>query len=374
MPTDQVDQAKTVEPEARDVPIVHEVLPTFFGLVVGVPVTPNSQYGVGALLERDDVRYSDAVVFGELVGVVDVPQVVVQVHLNDLEPVVRGRAEALLLRFLFLHIVQRPHGVAQVHILVEPRHLQLTQFILGLAHPVRHTLGTVKGSSSVRHHDVLGRDIHRHLPVHVGVEVDLLERVACQRQCKQRPLMLRTELQHLLGQLVVHIFFDTGGGFFFLPSLLANDHGLDRPCSGERLHDGLGLELDRALHQHRVEYPAGTGPWLGTLLDLDPQELQTLDVSVKPVFAALNVLIKLRSELRGQDLQLATVKNLSEVLLELVIFFSGQFFFKPIDIHFDLDFNLGLGNHRQPHRGFIQRLVYAHLKPLLSSTPRTCGV
>ena len=64
--------------------------------------------------------------------------------------------------------------------------------------------------------------------------------------------MLGAVLAHHLGQLVVHVVSHPDRRFFLLRGFLADDLRLDRSHGWEGLHYGLGLELDRTLHQDGV--------------------------------------------------------------------------------------------------------------------------
>ena len=115
--------------------------------------------------------------------------------------------------------------------------------------------------------------------------------------------MLGAVLLHHLGELVVHVVLNADGRLFLLRGLLADDLGLDRTCGREGLHDRFGLELDRALHQQRVIHTACTGPRLCALVIFEAQQLQALDVGVKPVLARGDIRVVVSQQVGGQTLQ-----------------------------------------------------------------------
>ena len=174
-------------------------------------------------------------------------------------------------------------GFPQINVTVEPGVLQLGQFVLGLSHAVGDALCGLKACRAIGHHDVFCRDEHGSLALKGGVVVDFLEGVARQAKGDEHALMLGAVLAHHIGQLIVHVIGNARCRVFLLRGFLADDLGLDRPRSGESLHDRLGLELDRALHEQRVEHATRTRPRLGTLLITDAEDLQALDIGVYPL-------------------------------------------------------------------------------------------
>jgi len=172
MPADQVDQAEVVEPKARNVAVVDEVLPLELKLVVLQPIAPYRKHGRRAFLHGDHVWQLDAV------RILVSRQVHIDVHLHQLEPLVGGCVEALLLGFLLLHIVHDLLRLAEVHITVEPRHLKLAQLVLRLPHAVRNPLRRLYVGRTVRHDDVFSGNKHRRLTPVGRIKVNLLEGIA----------------------------------------------------------------------------------------------------------------------------------------------------------------------------------------------------
>ena len=224
----------------------------------------------------------------------------------------------MILCLLLLHLVHRANRVAQVDVAVEACILQFDQFVLRLTHPMRNTLSTFQIRRTVRHDDVFSRDIDRRLTVKARVKVDLLEGVTCQSKAEQHPLVLRAVLLHDLGQLIVHVISDTNGRVLLLRGLLTDDLGLDRPCRREGLHDGLGLELNRRLHQQRVEHPARTRPRFCPVLVSQTKDLQSLDVGVEPVFTRGEILLILTDQLARERSKFAFTHEVSKVSVKVL--------------------------------------------------------
>ena len=280
----EVDKAEGIEPEPRDVEIVHEVLARRIGLVLLDPVTAYGQHLPGALVERYDVRECDACGAG-LIRMLVALEVEVRVDLQQFMAVVRSRPQPHTLRDALLDLVDCHVRVAQVHVPVEPTVLQPLHLVGCFTHDMRHPLCRAQVRGSVGHHHVLGRHVQTHLPLQLRVEVHLLERIATQPQAPQHAFMLGAVLRHGIGELVVHILLHPGSGFFLRRGLTAYDFGPHRPCSGERRHHGLGLEFHQRLSQQGVIHPTRTLPGFAALLDLEPQQLQPIDVCLYPVFA-----------------------------------------------------------------------------------------
>ena len=207
---------------------------------------------MGALLDGNNIGQRNATHLGFFVPrfrvfLVVLGQVEVNVHLKNLEAVVRGGTEAHVLCDLLLHLIKvTPTRLAKVYITVEPTGLQFDNLVLGLPHNVSYTFRSVEVRSPVGDNQVFRRDVQRNLPLQCRVVIHLLEGITTQPQTPQHPLMLGPILRHDLGQLKIHILRDVYCRFFLLRRLLTNDGRLHRPRRGESFHDGFGLELDES--------------------------------------------------------------------------------------------------------------------------------
>ena len=157
---------------------------------------------------------------------------------------------------------------------------------------MRDTLRRLDVRRPVGHNDIFRRNKDRDLPREVGVVIDLLEGVTREAQAPQHPLMLRPVLDHLVGQLVVHVRSDTNGGLFLLWRFLTDNLGLYRTSSRERAHHGLGLELHQCFGQQRVVDSTRSRPRLGAVLDLQTKQLKAVHVSLNPVLTGASIFIK----------------------------------------------------------------------------------
>ena len=173
---DEVDESVPVEPKAGDVLVVDEVLSLDVEFVSFIPIPPNSQNSLRALLDGHDVRQSDPSRLTVFVFVLEPRQVKEDVHLKDAIAVVTDAGEAHLLGLLLLNVVKLVARLTKLHITVEPSLHQTHHFLLGLTHDVCDALGVLNIGRSIRHHDVLGGDEHRHLTPFARVVVDLFER------------------------------------------------------------------------------------------------------------------------------------------------------------------------------------------------------
>ena len=152
------------------------------------------------------------------------------------KPIVIEVAEPRLLVFCLADVAGDFVRLAQVHIDVEARLLQLENLVLGLAHDVRDAVARLDVRCAIRQQHVLGRDKDRRLSPKAGVVVHLLECRAGGRQAPEHALMFWPELHHHLGELVVHVVLDAYGRFLLAWSLLAQNLGAHR--AGRR--EGLG--------------------------------------------------------------------------------------------------------------------------------------
>ena len=97
--------------------------------------------------------------------------------------------------------------------------------------------------------------------------------------------MLRPELSHHIGKLVVHVSSHPSRRLFLLWGFFADDLGLHRASGREGGHHDLGLELDNSLSQEWVVYAARPNPRIGPLFNLQAQQLKPVDISLHPVLA-----------------------------------------------------------------------------------------
>ena len=234
-----MEQTKAVRAEAGDVLVVHEVLTLQAQVVLGCPVAADGQNVVGRGQHRHDVRQADACLHAVLVLVLKAGEVQVNLNLQELVAVVVHRAEAGLFVLGLADVVDVARGLAQVHLTVEPGVHQLENLVLGLTHHVGDAVASEDVRHAVRQDHVLGGHKHRCLATQAWVVVDLLERRTRGRQAPEHALMLRAELNHDLGQLVVHVLGNAAGGFLLLRCLLANNFCHHRAFGRECLHDGF---------------------------------------------------------------------------------------------------------------------------------------
>ena len=123
---------------------MHEVLALEVEFVFFIPIPPDGQNFVGALLNRNHVRQGDARHLALLISVLKPLEVQVHVHLQQPEPVIVQRRQTHLFGLLFLNIVQLVRWLADVYVHVEPSLHELGHFILGLTHNVRNPLRAFK--------------------------------------------------------------------------------------------------------------------------------------------------------------------------------------------------------------------------------------
>ena len=199
MPTDQVDQAEVVEAKSRNVSIVYEVLTLGLELVVLQPVAAYGQHLHRAFFNRHYIRQCYTRRLAVLVLVLVPFQIKVDVHLQQLIPVVHRGGQSSLFVLLLLNLVHCTYRVAKIDVAVEASNLELSQLVLGFTHAVGNPLCIFKVLRTVGHDDVFSRDEHRRLAVKAGVKVDFLERIARQTQADQHALMLGAVLAHHLG-------------------------------------------------------------------------------------------------------------------------------------------------------------------------------
>ena len=129
--------------------------------------------------------------------------------------------------------------------------------------------------------------------------------------------MLGTILRHDVRKLVIHILLHASSRIALLRGLLTYQLGPNRTLCRERLHHGLGLELNHSFRQDGVEHPACTGPRLRAVLHLEAKQLKPIYVGLYPVLAARNVLVKLTGQVASQLHQHALVERLGQVLVEV---------------------------------------------------------
>ena len=103
--------------------------------------------------------------------------------------------------------------------------------------------------------------------------------------------MLCPELNHLLSQLIVHVFLNPDCRLLLLLSLFTNNLGLHRASSRECLGDGFALETNNGLCNHGMKHPTSAVPRLCSLFILQTQQLQALGVGFLPILAACLVIV-----------------------------------------------------------------------------------
>ena len=335
--THEVDEAEGIEAKPRHVRVVYEVIALLLQLVVRVPVAPDSQDGLRRFLDGDHVGDSN-LVLRLVLGILVIWEHEVNVHLQQFVAVVTRRAEAHFLRDGLLNLIEAIDRVIHLDFAVEAFCLQLLEFIRRFTHHVSDALCRLKVGRAVRHHHILGGDIHSRLAAKARIVVDLLEGVARQAQTPQHPLVLGPILRHDVGELVVHIRLHALGGVTGFGGLFTDDLRPHRALGRERLHHGLSLELDQSFRQERVVHTAGTGPRLGAILDLHTQQLKTVYIRLYPVLAAADVLVELTQQVSCQLSQLTLVHVLGKVVVKprrRVVLFS-------LVVLVELDLNLDL--------------------------------
>ena len=162
---------------------------------------------------------------------------------------------------------------------------------------MRDTLSGLKTAGSERNDDVFRRNEHGNLPLHRRVVVDLLKRITRETQGDEHALMVRAILKHLLRQAVVHVLLDTLSRLHLVYGLFTDDLGTHGTRSGEGLHDGLGLELDRSLHEEWVRYTTGSRPRLHAFLVLETEQLQTIYISSEPLLTCVDVPVNIAKQI-----------------------------------------------------------------------------
>ena len=140
-----MDETETVEAKARDVAVVDKVLALLMRIIVRLPVAPDSHHLASALLNGHHIWQCNACLFAVVVLVLKAGQVKVNVHLQQLEPIVFRCAEAKLLSNLLLNLVHHVDGSAKLDLTVEARMLEDPNLVLRLTHDVGHALRRLKG-------------------------------------------------------------------------------------------------------------------------------------------------------------------------------------------------------------------------------------
>ena len=259
------------------------MLALLFALVAFFPVPPNSQHVLGSALDGDHVRKGDAVL------VFKSRQVIVNVNLKELETVIISKRVALLFGLLFLNVGEDMYRIAKVDVTVEASHLQLLDLVRRLPHHMGDALGVIDIRRPIRHNNIFSRQEDSNLPPHCRVVVDLLKSRASQAKRVQHPLMLGTILNHLVGQLVVHVILDTLRSLFLHLIHGTHDLSLNRTSSRESLRDHFRLETHSSFRQQGGVDTTRTRPRLGALLILHAKDFQAFDKRIHPIFAAVNV-------------------------------------------------------------------------------------
>ena len=140
-----MDQAEAVEAKARNVAVVNKVLTLLMRLIVRLPVAPDSHHLASALLNGHHIRQCNARLFAVIVLVLKAGEVKINVHLQQLEPIVFRSTKAQLLSDLLLDFVHHVDGSAKLDLTIEPRMLEDPNLVLRLTHDVGHALRRLKG-------------------------------------------------------------------------------------------------------------------------------------------------------------------------------------------------------------------------------------
>ena len=241
---DEMNKTESVEPKTRNVRVVHEVVALLFALIFWVPVASDRQDGLRSLIEGHHIGNRDFT-FGFLFGVLVVREHEIDVHLQQLVPVIGLSPEPHLLRDGLLDLIEGIRRLRHVDITVEPRDLQLVKLVRGLAHDMGDAPSDFQAGRAIGYNHILSGEVHRSLTAQCWVVVYLLEGVTRQAETPQHPLMLRPILDHHIGKLVIHVVLNPGRSVTLLRGLLTDDLRPHWPLGRERLGHGLGLELDQ---------------------------------------------------------------------------------------------------------------------------------
>ena len=101
--------------------------------------------------------------------------------------------------------------------------------------------------------------------------------------------MLRAVLDHLFGQLIVHVVLNSCRCLLFFPRYLADDLCFDRSVWRKGLDNRLRLELHDRFGQDGVINTTGAFPRLCSVVYPQAKEFKTLLVSPFPVLSGVLV-------------------------------------------------------------------------------------
>ena len=124
--------------------------------VVLLPVTADGQTLHAAFFDRNDVRQGNTSGFAVVICVLEAFEVQVDVDFQQFVAIIGRGAEAHLLGDLFLYVIERIVGFAQLNISVETRHLQFAHVVFGFTHHMGHAFGCFDVRCAVWHHDIVG--------------------------------------------------------------------------------------------------------------------------------------------------------------------------------------------------------------------------
>ena len=142
--------------------------------------------------------------------------------------------------------------------------------------------------------------------------------------------MLRPKLDHLLGQVVVHVLNHTGSRLLYLPIIFTNNFGFHRPHGGESFGDHLGLKTNGRFSQHGVVHPASSIPRLRPLFHRQPKEVQTVYIGLFPFSTGITIIIKILHQLRGDGFQHRRINIFRKVGVKGWLLLDFDFCFKYI--------------------------------------------
>ena len=130
-------------------------------------------------------------------------------HLKDQVPIVLNDGRIVVFSRLAGELRGYSARIWEVYVLVEARHQQFFDFVLGFTHHMRVSAACLEVRGPITDDKVLSRDENCHLTTQRGVKIDFFERRTRQRKAPEHSFVLCTVLRHLFRQLVVHVILDT---------------------------------------------------------------------------------------------------------------------------------------------------------------------
>ena len=132
--------------------------------------------------------------------------------------------------------------------------------------------------------------------------------------------MLCAVLNHLFGELEVHVITNSIRRLFLHLVHGTNDLGLDWALSRKSLSNHFRLETNSGLCQQRRVNAASTRPRLCSLFILHPQHFQTLNERVHPVFARVDVSVHQPNQIRRKLLQSTVIHVFRKIGIKSTLF------------------------------------------------------